>query len=177
MTRPIQSDCAPTRSPEIAAERIMPAVWAVAPDRSAGRISLSRCAVARASGIRGRLELQRDRVDAPSLIGRDLVAFALEDVAQMGVAIGAPHLGPDPAEGPVLEQDHGVADLGLIEAWPAAMRLELGIRTEQLGTARPADIDAIGLGVGVLAGERRLGAGLAQDVVLLGSQPLAPLIL
>src|SRR5690606_23628494 len=54
---------------------------------------------------------------------------------------------------------------------------ELGVADEQLGTAGPAGVDALGLGVDVLAGERPLGAGLAEHVVLLGAEDLAPLLL
>src|SRR6266567_282859 len=175
IVRPIQSDCAPTRSPEIAAERTMPAVCAVAPDSSAARIS-RRLAVA-GSCILGRFERQGDRVDAPPLIGRHVVALALEDVPEMGVAVRAPGLGPDPAQRAVLDQHHRVAFLGLVEARPATVRLELGVRGEQLGAARSAAVDAAGLGVGVLAGEGSLGACLAQDVILLRRQPLAPFVL
>src|SRR6202035_4561197 len=39
-------------------------------------------------------EAERDRVDAPALVRRHWVAFTLEDVPQMGVAAGAPDLGP-----------------------------------------------------------------------------------
>ena len=41
------------------------------------------------------------------------------------------------------------------ERRPAAVRLELRVAAEQLGAAGPAAVDALGLGVGVLAGERR----------------------
>ena len=39
--RPIHSPLAPTRSPEMAAERRIPAVWAVLPDSSPPRITRS----------------------------------------------------------------------------------------------------------------------------------------
>ena len=41
------------------------------------------------------------------------------------------------------------------EGRPAAVRLELLVASEQLGAARPAAVDALGLGVGVLTGEGR----------------------
>jgi len=57
------------------------------------------------------------------------------------------------------------------------VRVELRVAGEQLGTARAAAVDADRLGVGVLAGERALCAGLTQDVVLLRAQLGAPLVL
>src|ERR1700730_9425102 len=95
----------------------------------------------------------------------------------MRVAVRAPDLGPDPAEGAVLQQHHGVALGRLVEARPAAVGLELRVGGEQPRAAGPAVVDAAGLGVGVLAGERRLGARLPEHLVLLRGQPLAPLVL
>ena len=60
---------------------------------------------------------------------------------------------------------------------PAAVRVELGVRAEQLGAAGPAPVDAPGLGVGVLARPRRLGAGLAQHPELGRGEAYAPLVL
>src|ERR1700678_2973330 len=54
------------------------------------------------------------------------------------------------------------------------MRFEFRIRAEQLRAAGAAAVDAIGLGVCVLAGERGFGAGLAEYRVLLRGQLLAP---
>src|ERR1700694_3890229 len=56
------------------------------------------------------------------------------------------------------------------------MGFELLGAAEQLGTAGPALVDAFGVGVGVLAGERTLGAGLAQHREFLRRQLLAPLV-
>jgi hypothetical protein len=56
------------------------------------------------------------------------------------------------------------------------MRLELRIGAEQFGAARAAGVDTLGLRVGVLAGERPLGARLAQDLVLGGCELGAPLV-
>src|SRR5581483_6095407 len=63
----------------------------------------------------------------------------------------------------------------VIEARPAGARLELGVGVEQHGAAARAPVRAVVLDVDVLAGERPLGSVLAQDVVLLGAQALAPL--
>src|SRR6266699_6742155 len=87
---PIQSDRAPTKSPEIGADRIMPLVCAVAPDRSAGRISRRLDpGGAPPSGILGWLEPERDRVDAPPLVRRDGVAFAHKPVPKRGAQVPA----------------------------------------------------------------------------------------
>src|SRR5260370_25648691 len=168
-------------SPEIAAVRLMPRVCAVVPDRFASLIRASRSPAAAAGSARSgtvrRLERQRDRVDAPPLVGRHLVAFALEDVAEVGVAVGAPHLGPDRAERPVLDQHDSVPLGRLVEAGPAAVGLELGVGGEQLGAAGAALIDAPRLGVGVFAGKWRLGARSPEHLVLLRGQPLTPFFL
>src|ERR1700691_3050273 len=124
----------------------------------------------------GRLEGQRYRVDAPPLVGGHLVALALEYVAQVRVARGARDLGADVAERAVLEHHDRVVFGWLVEAGPPAVRIELGVRAEQLGTARAAPVDALGLGVGVLALERRLRARLPQHAVLLGRELLAPFL-
>src|SRR6266436_1257174 len=122
MVWPIHSDWAPTSSPEMAAVRIMPAVCAIELDSSAPRISRRRDLDAGPrSGILGGIQGQRDRVDAPPLIGRDIVPFALEHMPQMRAAVGTPHFGPDPARGPVLEQDDCVTLFGLVEAGPATV--------------------------------------------------------
>ena len=63
---------------------------------------------------------------------------------------------------------------GLIKARPAAAGIVLRIGIKQLLSAGGAAIDARRFGVGILAGEGALGALLAQDVILLGSQFLAP---
>ena len=55
------------------------------------------------------------------------------------------------------------------------MRLELLITPEQLRAARLAAVDALGLGVGVLAGKGTLGASFAEDLVLLRAELSAPL--
>src|SRR4029077_15063931 len=58
---------------------------------------------------------------------------------------------------------------------PAA-GVELGVGLEQHVLARLAPVDTLGLGVGVLTHEGALGAGLAQDGVLLRRELLTPLL-
>src|SRR5262252_1385055 len=93
----------------------------------------------------------------------------------MRVALRAPDLGPHHAQRPVLDQHHGVVAAGLVEARPATVGLELLPRAEQLGAARAAPVHALGLGIGVLAGPRRLGAGFPEYLVLIRGKHLAPL--
>ena len=73
-------------------------------------------------------------------------------------------------------QLHGVGDRRLGEARPAGAGVELRVRAEQLVAAGAAAVDAVGLRVRVRAGERRLGALLAQDVEAVGRELLAPLL-
>src|SRR5262249_15547795 len=89
----------------------------------------------------GRLERERDRVDAPPLVGGHRVALALEDVTEVRAAGRAPDLGAQLPERAVLEQHHGVIAGGLVEAGPAAVGLELRVRAEQLSPAGAAAVD------------------------------------
>src|ERR1700761_2911932 len=57
------------------------------------------------------------------------------------------------------------------------MGLELLGAAEQFGTTSPALVDAGGLGVGVLTGERAFGPGATQDVEFLRVELLAPLVI
>ena len=84
-----------------------------------------------------------------------------------------------------LDADHAVAGVAglpdegaldrLGEAWPAGAAVELvaGIEQRRIGADR--EVDAIGLVVPILVAERRLGALLTGDAVLLGREHLAPL--
>ena len=66
----------------------------------------------------------------------------------------------------------------LVEATASRSALSnFASRGEQLGAAGPAAVDAERLGVDVLAGERPLGAGLTEDVVLLRAELGPPLLL
>src|SRR6185295_17785516 len=63
-----------------------------------------------------------------------------------------------------------------VERRPAATRVVLRLRHEQLGAAARTVVLAGLEGVVVLAGERRLRPLLAQDAVLLGCQLRTPLL-
>src|SRR5580704_2211190 len=56
------------------------------------------------------------------------------------------------------------------------MGFELFGAAEQFGAAGPALVDAVGLGIGVFAGERALSPGPSQHVELLRIEFLAPLV-
>src|SRR5690606_39816845 len=75
-----------------------------------------------------------------------------------------------------LEELDGVLGLGLVEARPAAVGLELRVRAEPLGAARTARVDALARLPQEVTGPGALGALLAQHVVLLGREELAPLL-
>ena len=92
------------------------------------------------------------------------------------MAAAAADLGAGHPVGVVLDQLDGRGRHGLGEAGPAAAGVELGVaRVERVAT-RHAAVEPGLLDVGVGPGERPLGAGLAQHLVLGGGQPLLPLV-
>src|SRR3954465_8577839 len=96
-----------------------------------------------------RFQRQAYRVDAPPLIGGDVIALALEHMPQVRATVGASRLGAHHSEGSVLDQIDRVVLGGFVERRPSAMTLELGVGSEKLLTTRTAVVDADGLGVGV----------------------------
>src|SRR2546427_530757 len=64
----------------------------------------------------------------------------------------------------------------LVEARPPGAGVKLRVRAEEVRSARGALVRSAVLGVDVLAGEGRLGALAAQDLVLLGGELAAPLL-
>src|SRR5205807_2812001 len=96
----------------------------------------------RALLLLGRFEAEADGVDAVALVGGGRVALAGEDVAEMGAAAGAADLGADHAEGAVLDQFDRLGVARVVEGRPAAVRVELGRRAEQLIAAGAALVDA-----------------------------------
>src|SRR5690606_42063126 len=63
----------------------------------------------------------------------------------------------------VLEELDGVLGLGLVEARPAAVGLELRLRAEQLGAARTARVDALARLPQEVTGPGALGALLRSE--------------
>src|SRR5262249_18628159 len=64
----------------------------------------------------------------------------------------------------------------VIEARPAAVRVELRVAVEELRTAAPAPVHTRGLRRDIFAGPRRFGTGTAQHPELIGRQPHPPLV-
>src|SRR5215218_7728012 len=120
-----------------------------------------------------RLEVHGDAVDAVAQMRRRRAV--LEHMAEMAAAAAAMHLGAD----------HAVAAVGrgldrardrVVEARPAGTALELLLGCEQFLPAPRAGERAGALLVIERAGAGTLGAVAAQDIVLLGGEELAPLL-
>src|SRR5213592_938834 len=98
-------------------------------------------------------------------------------MAEMTAAACAQHLGADhPVAGVRLRVDRFVGSRR-VERGPAAAGVVFRLRFEQLGSAAGATVSAGLEREIVLAGERRFGALLAQNSVLLGRQFGTPLLL
>src|SRR4051812_44236965 len=93
----------------------------------------------------------------------------------MSAAALADDLGPAHPVRRVVPDLDRLGELRLGEARPARAGVELRLGVEQLRAAGGAAVDAVLVVVPVLAGERALGALLAQHLVLLGRELLAPL--
>jgi len=100
----------------------------------------------------------------------------VEHVAKMGVALRAAYLRARHGIGLVLVQANGVIVHRSIEAWPSRAGIVFGLGGEKRAAAGHAAIEAFALVVPIGAGEGTLGAVLARDVILLGRQVLAPLL-
>src|SRR3546814_4353989 len=89
-------------------------------------------------------------------------------MAQMSVAIGATHFRADRAELGVamLAYDRRIDWRG--EAWPSRARIEFGVACEQRRSAAGAAVHPGVVIIPVFAGESPLGAGLAQNMILIG---------
>src|ERR1035437_2490419 len=120
-------------------------------------------------------EGERERVDAVALPGG---AWAVvEDVSEVPAAGAAHDLCPAHEQAVVRSQLDRLRDGRLGEAPPAGAGVELRVRREEHRRAGRAAVLAGSLVVDVVAGEGRLGAGLAQHVVLGRRELLAPLLL
>src|ERR1700745_3998246 len=95
----------------------------------------------------------------------------MEQVAQVAAAVGGADLGPGYQHLEVAALDH-VARLDRNrEARPAGVAVELADRREQRLAGHDVNVDAGLLVVPVLVPERRLGAVLLRDPVLLRGKP------
>jgi len=149
-----------------------------AANRPARHRSAASCAasVVRRLDLPGlRLERKGDRVHAVAVTGRGLRGV-IEDVAEVRVAGRAPHLRAHHPVRPILDQRHRVRVLRVVERRPAAVRVELRLRPEQLAVTRPAPVDADPLLVEQRPGPRPLGRGLPQYGVLLRRKIPPPLV-
>src|SRR3989344_6032519 len=84
-------------------------------------------------------------------------------MSQVGAAVLAAHLGADHAVAVVSHVLDEVVGSGLPVAGPAAARVELGLRLEELDAAADAAVAALSEVVPVLATEWGLGGGVAGD--------------
>src|SRR5262249_41299225 len=120
------------------------------------------------------VEPQGGGVDAVAQPGRRRAV--VEDVPQVGVAAAAGHLGPPHQPGVVLVRLDDAVGGRLPEAGPTGPGGDLGGGVEQRLPAADAAVDAGLLGRPVRAGEGALRALLPGDVVLLGGELPAPLL-
>ncbi len=102
-------------------------------------------------------------------------------MAQVRAALGAHGFHPAHAVAQVHALFNGPFGGRLVKARPAAARIELGVRLEQLGVAADAAVNAAGPVALVFAGEGPLGGRLAGDGLghrlgAFGGQQLAPLL-
>src|SRR5262245_33646997 len=120
-----------------------------------------------------RLEVHGDAIDAVAQVRRRRAV--LEYVAEMAAAAAAMHLGAHHAVAAVLGALHRARDR-IVEARPAGAALELLLGDEQRLAAARAGEGAGALLVIERAAAGGLGAVAAQDVVLLGREQAAPLL-
>jgi hypothetical protein len=107
---------------------------------------------------------ETDGVDAPAFVCWYFEAFASEDVAEMGTAIGASGFDTRVTKEVIFEQHNRFIFNRRVERGPPATGVELCLAAEQLGFTGAASVHTVGLGVGVLAGTCPLCARLAKDV-------------
>ena len=120
------------------------------------------------------IKRQRCRVDAKAQSGR--IGAVLENMAKMGVALGAADLDAIHAELVFIAVfDHIFVDR-LPEAGPTGPRFVFGFRIEQGRAAANATVDADVVAIPVFAGKSRLSAALAANFKLLGRQFFAPFV-
>src|SRR4029077_15384214 len=119
------------------------------------------------------LKLERAAVEAVAQARR--IRAVVEHVPEVTAAAGAADLGAGHSVGGVGEHLYVLGQGRLVEARPAGARLELRVGAEQRSAAPGAVVHAIFLDIPVLAGERALGALLAQHLVLLGRELVTPL--
>jgi hypothetical protein len=118
-------------------------------------------------------EVEGGGVDAVELAGG--VGAVGEDMTEVAAALGTGNFDATHAEGAVVMEVDGVFGEGLEETGPAGSGLELGVGFEEGSVAGGAVVEAVGVVIDEGAGEGAFGALLAEDVILLGGELLAPL--
>jgi len=108
-------------------------------------------------------EVERERVHAVAVAGGGAEPVG-EDVPEMRAAGRTAHLGAPHAEAAVLDELDRLGADGLVEARPAAARVELRAALEQLGAAGAARVHAGALLVEELTRPGALGRRLAHEV-------------
>ena len=150
----------------------------LAGSRSRGSLKASAHAAAcRASDSRASyaLEVERARVDAVAETRR--VGPVVEHVTEVAAAGGARDLGACHPVAGVRLRDDAVERRRLVEARPAAARLELRVGAEELRAAAGAAVHTVAVLVPVCARESTFRSLLAENLVLLGREALTPLLL
>ena len=109
-----------------------------------------------------RLEIQRSRIHAIAQASRGGAVF--EDMAEVGAAIGAVHLGAGAPEAFVHFGAHSAGSLRIEKRGPAGAAVVFGFGVKQRLVATNAGVDAVSLVVGVFAGEGALGGFVARNV-------------
>src|SRR5205085_6840416 len=120
-------------------------------------------------------EVEGDGVHAVPLSRRRRAV--VEDVSEVRAAAGAVDLDAVHPVAVVVDELDVLPVDRLGEARPSGAGLELRVRREQLAATRGTSIEPVALLERVLPGEGSLGALEAQDLVLLGGEPRAPLLL
>src|ERR1700692_4539481 len=123
---------------------------------------------------RGGLELQRNAVHAVALAARRRAV--VEHVAEMAAAAPAMHFLARDDQAEIVRRAYRVRDRR-IEARPPGAAVELGVGTEQVEIAGGATEHAGAMLAVERAGERALGAVLAQHPELRRSEQPLPLLL
>lgn len=121
------------------------------------------------------VERERGAVDAPTLAGGHRTVT--EDVPQVASAVRTRGLTARKQHREVGADQHSIASHRVREAGPARTRVELVLRTEQLGCAARAPVHAVRIScrVRVGAGARSLCARPTQHAVGLWPQARSPL--
>src|SRR5262249_5600094 len=119
-----------------------------------------------------RRKLERGAIHAVAQAGR--LGPIGEDVAEMGLAGGATHLGATHQPRAVVMLPHRLGIRRRGEARPARAGVEFRVGGEQRRATAHATIAPGPLLVPIRAGERALGTVLAGDMILLGRELLAP---